>query len=497
MADRIDPQLPAEKVGGKRLRGADVAAARRALAAGPGFPMSRLPTILPPVRRLPPQRLPGRPIPAPEREYSRPAYGERFRCIGSACEDTCCKDWGVPIDRGTYERYRSSEVMKPHLGTLIVLNTEAPTASDYARIPIMAQSACPFLDSERLCGIQKQLGAEMLSATCATYPRAVDRRGTQVENSLNLSCPEATRLTLLDPNLLGDSRAGFEVWRSTAGERYSAVIRDAVRLPLKYQPHLAIREFALLLLADRSYPLWQRLYLLDILARRLEAQRGPGSASQWAAANPVQVAKLLADSARVVVMEKLRPAMDEIEAQPDQQLQLLVELMKLRVSQPPVAARFVECLQDFQAGLGTSGVSMAKSEAEVLGAYVNGYRRYYRPLMERHPHLLENYLANYIFKNGYPFGRPRNRPLPPGQMVNAESEHLSMCVHAGLAQMLLIGMASHYGEAFGVEHVVKLVQSLAKTIEHSQPFLDQIPGFLHERNLNNPRGIAVLLKPAD
>jgi lysine-N-methylase len=26
-----------------------------------------------------------------------------FRCIGSACEDTCCQGWNVLIDRGAFE----------------------------------------------------------------------------------------------------------------------------------------------------------------------------------------------------------------------------------------------------------------------------------------------------------------------------------------------------------------------------------------------------------
>jgi len=72
-----------------------------------------------------------------------------------------------------------------------------------------------------------------------------------------------------------------------------------------------------------------------------------------------------------------------------------------------------------------------------------------------------------------------------------------MCVHLALAQMLLIGMANRYGDAFDVTHVVKLVQSLAKAIEHSGHFLDRIPGFLHARKLDNPRGVALLLKLAD
>jgi len=76
-------------------------------------------------------------------------------------------------------------------------------------------------------------------------------------------------------------------------------------------------------------------------------------------------------------------------------------------------------------------------------------------------------------------------------------EHLVLCVHLALAEALLIGMAAHYGEAFDLPHVIKLMQSLAKTIEHSKRFLDQIKVFVRERNLKNPRGIALLLRQAD
>jgi len=174
-----------------------------------------------------PARLPGRSIPPPPREYPRPDYAERFRCIGSACEDTCCAGWGVPIDRATYEKYRSVDGLKPHLGTLIVLNADRPTTSDYARIPLTAGGACSFLDAERMCGIEKQHGPEMLSSTCATYPRAVSSNAGRVEKALNLSCPEAARLTLLDANLLGES---YAPWRAPGAERYAAV-RDAASLP--------------------------------------------------------------------------------------------------------------------------------------------------------------------------------------------------------------------------------------------------------------------------
>ena len=476
-----------------------------ALLVQPRAGRVRLPSPLPPVHLPPPGPKPGW-TPEPAKEYARPQYAGRFQCIASACEDTCCKGWEVPIDRKTYEKYERSEVLKPHLGTLIVLNTKSPTPSDYARIPLTAQAECGFLDEERMCGIQKQLGAEMLSVTCATYPRAISTNAREVETALNLSCPEAARVTLLETNLLGE---GF--WREHGPDRYTS-LREAgrkadpspsarakrvqpSRLPRGFEPQLAIREYALLVLGDRRYPLWQRLYLLGILTRRLQALSGASpttvSVAAWAETNPEKVAQLLADSARVAMQESLRLAMNQVLGQPDQQLQLVVELLRIRVRQPPVPMRFIECVQDFEEGLGCGTVP----SEQIPHAYAESYRRYYRPLMEQHPHLLENYLINFVFKNNFPFGRPKAPGVEPSaEATNAESEQLALCMHAAVTQTLLVGMAARYREGFDCTHVVKLVQSMAKTFEHSLEAIQQIAEFVKARKLNNLKGMTLLLR---
>jgi len=190
---------------------------RDALTASP---LPGLPSITP--LPVPARRLPQRPPPQPEPEYTRPRYARNFRCISSACEDTCCQGWGVPIDRATYKKYAAAETLKPHIGTLIVLNFKQPTDAHFATIPLTANATCSFLDADKLCGIQKQLGAEMLSVTCATYPRAISTIAGEVEEGLNLSCPEAARVTLLDAKLLPASPR-----REIGEDRYAAARRRA------------------------------------------------------------------------------------------------------------------------------------------------------------------------------------------------------------------------------------------------------------------------------
>ena len=74
----------------------------------------------------------------------------------------------------------------------------------FAKIRMDGANQCPMLTADRLCRIQLELGEGYLSTICATYPRIVQEVGGIRETALTLSCPEAARLVLLDPNLLAN-----------------------------------------------------------------------------------------------------------------------------------------------------------------------------------------------------------------------------------------------------------------------------------------------------
>ncbi len=445
-----------------------------------------LPAILPP-GRIPPVGVPGRePDWAPERPGwtpERPNYAERFQCIASACEDTCCSGWGVPVDRGTYEKYRSHAALKPFVGTLILLNASGPTRQDYGRMPLTESGTCGFLNPEKLCGIQKNLGAAMLPHTCATYPRAASTNAGEREEALNLSCPEAARLTLLDEELLRG-----EAWPAGGGW-YEPMLRS---VGSSGEVRLLVREYALRVVRDRSYPLWQRMVLLGALTRRLQGlSEGQGARSvlRWCEANPRMVRHVIAEEAGAAAEGRRRLMMDATEARPAEQLQAVMEILRLRCARTGVAKRFLQCIGEYELGL---GCATAGSDAEILATYEESYRRYYKPLMEREPHLLENYLLNHIFKNQYPFGRqPEHPAVGYVHASHAEREHLSMSAHLALVQTMLIGMAGHFREGFGCEHVVRLVQSLARAVEHGKEFLEELVRLMEVKQMNS----AMLLRP--
>ncbi|HST10900.1 MAG TPA: flagellin lysine-N-methylase [Terriglobales bacterium] len=321
-----------------------------------------------------------------------------------------------------------------------------------------------------MCRIQKEYGEDYLSATCATYPRVTSRLDGLLETALALSCPEAARLVLLDPQLVtadvGESRYGRLLSLQDHGNGSESALRS----------FWEIREFSLLLVRDRSYPLWQRVFLLGMFCRRLDEIAF--GRQFWS------VPMLVREYAGIIAGGELRAAMDGIPVRAGVQINMVMEVVQSYLRrQDQTLSRMRECLEDFLHGTGY--VDAAPPLEHCTRAYLEAYDRYYAPFMEQHPFLLENYLVNHIFQTQFPFGQKwvsdQEGPL---------RNYLLMSVELAAMKGLLIGTAGHYGEAFGTEQVVKVVQAFTKSVEHSQIFR----AALNWQGLADMNSVAALLK---
>ncbi len=197
-----------------------------------------------------------------------PEYSQLFRCIGPACEDSCCSGWKVIIDQATYDKYQTIPAgpLRSLIDANIVRlseNAEGLSQAAFAQIRIKPPlRMCPFHSAERLCQIQVEHGESYLSKTCSTFPRISHTIDTLLNTSLSLACPEAARLVLLNPSLLVESikNARQIAWKEAAA--------DADGPRSWFWP---LREFGLGLIRNRAYPLWQRMFLLGTFSRRLDA----------------------------------------------------------------------------------------------------------------------------------------------------------------------------------------------------------------------------------
>jgi len=414
----------------------------------------------------------------------QPTYSESFRCIGSACEDTCCRGWIVPVDRATVEKYQTLPASP--LRALIDANIQlAPESADSAKPTIFASirmtdsKQCPMLSEDRLCRIQAEHGEAFLPSTCATYPRIVHRSGDQEEKALTLSCPEAARHVLLNPTLLSPSH-------QTISEPQPMQLpgSDSLADARSLQPWFwSIREAVFALIRNRAYPLWQRLFLLGVFCRRLEA------IAKKDRERPVS--EFLSGFEATVASGAPLGEIDAIPLERGQQLDVVLRLAGMLLHRSNFHARFIECVQAFQTGIGNGpGATMESLTAH----YALAHDQFFAPFFNRHPHILENYLINTIFRCQFPFGREGMRP---GASPSPTREYVMLTAQFALMKGLLIGVSGCHREAFSSEHVVHTVQAASKHFEHHSEFLNDAYTLLAESQMDGVRGSAILLRDTE
>jgi len=425
----------------------------------------------------------------------RPEYSERFRCIGPACEDSCCQGWDVHIDQETYAKYQAlpagplkvlmdaNLVPTPKAGPAQTdLSQTASAQTDPAKtdpgnskgcaasIRMGPELACPFLSVDRLCRIQTERGEQYLSHVCASFPRIESNIDNMAEKALSLSCPEAARLVLLDRSLLTREFKGFNLdWDDTI---------DHGRALLPY--FWTIREFVVGLAANRDYPLWQRLFLLGTLCRRLEAI-ATGELAR-------RVPDLLSDFSAAIANGALRPTMDRIEPDLAMQLDMVLRIGGLGRGRIPDSPRFIECMTAFKRGI---GLEPGVAPEALVARYAAADERCFAPFIAQHPHILENYLVNAIFRRQFPFGL-RNGQLEADP--RPAREFALLATQFALIKGLLIGVAGFHGERFSTAHVVHTVQSANKHFDHSPEFLTEVRTLLASIGRDNPHGLTMLLR---
>ena len=411
-------------------------------------------------------------------------YAEGFRCIGSACEDTCCHGWRVPVDRNTYLRYQ--DLPDSPLNTLIRESLERAPENEnsnskplFAIIRLNSENRCPLLTSDQLCRIQLQYGEALLPHTCAVYPRVIQSLGGVSETALTLSCPEAARLVLLHPDLLN---SGVEA--SLDARQPAPCVPDDPDDDSPLRPWMRpSRDLVVKIIASREYPLQQRLFLLGVFCTRLDTIAGAASADGTAP----DLSIFLAEFDAAVAFGALRSSMQTLPADSRTQLDAVLHLAGLMLQKSRVGPRFLECVRAFTAGIGNGPNATL---ASLCAHYEAAYQRYFAPFFSQHPQILENYLINTVVRLRFPFGRDS---YAPEAERSASRQFALVAAQFALIRGLLIGVAGYHGERFAAEHVVHTVQAASKHFEHHAEFLTRLDSWLNEKNLNNQRALSILV----
>ena len=125
-------------------------------------------------------------------KYHKPSFFDQFKCIGSACTDTCCAGWEIEVDETTAEGYLTE---KGAFGDRLRREIGSEPGEYFFKLQ---NNRCPFLNKENLCDIFINLGEDRLCDICREHPRFYNWFGDYTEVGLGLCCEEAERLLFSD-----------------------------------------------------------------------------------------------------------------------------------------------------------------------------------------------------------------------------------------------------------------------------------------------------------
>lgn len=205
--------------------------------------------------------------------YKTPSYFSEFSCLGGECEDTCCRNWEVKLDREHFDLLESvmseDDVEKSMFEQYIHLNENSITSDhDYAFIRMGVNGYCAMLDNKGLCSIHAKYGVTVLGNVCTMFPRVISRCIDTIELSGALSCPEVVRNCIDDPAPLKLKR--FKTSDLPRSKDYpiqrELLDPDDDAYSEKFS---LVRENLMQIMADENQDLETRLYVIANLAHKI------------------------------------------------------------------------------------------------------------------------------------------------------------------------------------------------------------------------------------
>lgn len=416
-----------------------------------------------------------------------PSYLDKFQCSGSACKDNCCVGWDVDIDKETFYKYKDlkDRELLDRTQKYIYRNKDSFSDSvDFGKVKLLSQKRCAFLNEKNLCMLQAKLGEQSLSNVCATYPRLINEIDGVREYSATVSCEEAARLILLNPN-------GFEIKSLPANQADRDILTYEVdtkkpgqSMMIKFLPEL--RDLSMKVLKNRGLSLESRMLILKDFYFELEQAFNQKNDNRVKviinkySENSSDVRSSLNTNSNMRVKTDDAPIKDE-------KISLIVEFLKmLDIFNEIDSISYRKHTRDFLAGLGlgehnlknprtignkkpgdrNSSKESSLNEDVLREAYIKysvSHNNYFEPFMEKYGYILENYLVNYIYGNLF----------PASESESPKEAFTMLAVRFFIIKTQLVGIGN-YHKKLSPEMAVSFIQSFSKAIEHHKTYLEDL-----------------------
>lgn len=129
--------------------------------------------------------------------YEQPEFYGKFKCMGGSCPYSCCSGgWEIYWTQKEIDKVLKadcSDKLRELMESSFEIN---PRLTNTYNVIYKKNDKkdCPFLTEDRMCLIQRELGAEYLSNVCSVYPRRVLISGDRAIRTCGMSCYEALNI---------------------------------------------------------------------------------------------------------------------------------------------------------------------------------------------------------------------------------------------------------------------------------------------------------------
>ena len=374
-----------------------------------------------------------------------PKYMLTFKCIGSACTDTCCAGWDINIDEDTYKKYTNctGELKELVQGKF----RENKNSDDYLNKGFMIlkeHNKCPFLNENLLCDIHGGVGEENLCITCKRFPRVYNIIDNIYEKSGLASCPEICTKAFLNKDKMEFveieevlDESAIEIRRIIDTE----VFEGSDNL-LQY--FWEIRVNSINIIQDRNFSIEERLDILKSFYNKIEEYYNEkdfegieGVLYEYSEGNiDFEYLKIL-----------------DLNESNEFYLSLLDEELIKNIR----SVRLKKCVEEYKKGI---------LQVNNITKYINDEETILKSI-DRYSYILENYLANQIFKDLIPFNKGENLNLSINILIKSYRT----------IKAYIIGIALNNKE-INEELIIGVIQSISKDIEHNKVFKNILEAYI-------------------
>jgi len=410
-------------------------------------------------------------------EFLSLPYMQKFKCIADKCEDTCCKDWHVRIDKVHYQRMlkwvESNPLQMDIFSKSVSLNT-ANIASDksYAYIQMDDNGYCPYLNVQKQCSLHVEKGIEILSDICAFYPRIITERNSILELNGALSCPEVVRLCLSDDinnHVLLKSDSALLSVRDDVPIHRTLSVEDESPIYEKNFGKVQQTFIDIIKLSDCDY--FARLYILASYTHSI-------STIYFDGCKPIDSDVL--ENYRLHVFEvDYKQSVNHFMAQYENEQPLaciiIYSVLILKLQQAPdenFSKMVVDIFNDLAEQLGYSSYLDIEDAAE----YSTLFQSRYQMFSNRVHHQIEDYLTKYLLNCFY---REWFITMPSAFIYIQ-----MLLVRTAIIRFLIYNRISPEMKAEKIKSIsVEVIYQFARAIDHNMPFLQVVYEALNEQQM--------------